>query len=241
MGSRPDRIREARRRQLEELAGRLRHPFADIGLLDRALCHASTGNEGKLNYERLEFLGDAFLNFAVAEALFQQTPEIPEGQLTETRATLVSRKPLAAVARQLELASHLETGKGLRDAERASERILADLVEAVLGAILLDGGVRSARAFVKRFILAKLPEGKVATEPVIDAKTRLLHHCQRQKIGQPRYELLEAIGLQHDQEFRVVVKLATGVHAEGRARTKRAAEKLAADALLAQLAAGQKA
>jgi ribonuclease-3 len=111
----------------------------------------------------------------------------------------------------------------------------------VLGAILLDGGVRAARSFVKRFILAKLPEGKVATEPVIDAKTRLLHHCQRQKIGQPRYELLEAIGLQHDQEFRVVVKLTTGTSAEGRARTKRAAEKLAAESLLAQLAAGQKA
>ena len=120
--------RDARRRLLRSLAEKLGHEFEDLGLLDRALCHASTGNQGRANYERLEFLGDSFLNFAVAEALFRLEPEIPEGKLTETRAQLVSRAPLARVARQLDLVNHLEVGKGLRDrrhlvaVDRAGER-----------------------------------------------------------------------------------------------------------------------
>src|SRR5262245_7819354 len=121
--------RDARRRLLRALQKELGHEFTAIDHLDRALTHASTGNEGKRNYERLEFLGDAFLNFAVADALFQLDPEIPEGRLTETRAGLVSRKPLAAVARRLNLAAHVAVGKGLRASELESERILADLVE----------------------------------------------------------------------------------------------------------------
>ena len=99
MSERSSAPKDARRRLLRALAKELGHEFSDLEHLDRALTHASTGNEGKRNYERLEFLGDAILNFAVADALFQQQPEIPEGQLTETRSHYVSRKPLAAIAR----------------------------------------------------------------------------------------------------------------------------------------------
>jgi ribonuclease-3 len=231
----PDEVpAAARSRSLRELGKRLGHAFRDPDLLDRALTHSSMGNEGKASYERLEFLGDAFLNFAVADVLFRTDTEVAEGQLTETRARIVSRKPLAEAARRLDLVTHLVSGKGLRDGERHSERILADLVEAVLGAILIDAGVTAARAFVRRHVLPK-HQSIDAPEPEKDSKTALLHWCQHHKLGQPRYELVETVGLQHEQEFVVRAKVLDGRGASGRARTKRAAEKLAAAALLDDL------
>lgn len=236
MSGPPSAQRDARRRLLRALQQDLGYEFDDLSILDRALTHASTGNEGKPNYERLEFLGDSFLNFAVADALFQREPEIPEGRLTETRATLVSRRPLAAVARKLNLVSHLDVGKGLRESELRSERILADLVEAVLGAIYLDGGVRPARSFVRRFILGN-PEGMELAASGVDSKTALLHFCQHHKLGQPKYELIETLGLQHEQNFRVQARLEDGRAGEGEGTNKRAAEKVAAARLLAVLRA----
>ena len=143
-------IQTARKKSLRKLCERLGYEFKDVTLLDRALTHASMGNEGKRSYERLEFLGDAFVNFAVADALFRRDTEFAEGQLTETRARIVSRQPLAAAARKLELHVHLESGKGLRDTERCSARILCDLVEAVIGAIYIDRGYDFAKSFILR-------------------------------------------------------------------------------------------
>ncbi len=231
----PSLEEDARKKTLAALAERLGHRFVDLGLLDRALSHSSLGNEGKKSYERLEFLGDAFLNFAVADWLFRAHDEVPEGALTETRARIVSRGPLAAVCRRLDLQNHLLSGKGLRESERQGERILADLVEAVIGAILLDGGVTKARAFVRRHVLPKGRGGEPAEPRSKDTKTALLHWCQHHKIGQPKYELVETIGLQHEQEFRVRAELRDGRSAEGRGRTKRAAEKDAAGTLLERL------
>lgn len=225
----------ARRRNLRALAERLGHEFEDITLLERAMTHASMGNEGEKSYERLEFLGDSFLNFAVAEVLYRSEPEVAEGQLTETRSRFVSQPPLAAVASRLELANHLRHGKGLRQSERDSERIRADLVEAVLGAILVDGGVRAARAFVKRHVLPKNMKMPAPLQVTKDAKTALLHFCQHYKLGQPRYELVETTGLQHQQEFLVRARLDDGRNNEGTGSTKRAAEKAAASLLLAAL------
>jgi ribonuclease-3 len=166
--------------------------------------------------------------------LYRADTEVAEGRLTETRARIVSRKPLAEAARRLDLVAHLVSGKGLRDSERGSERILADLVEAVLGAILIDGGVTAARKFVKRHLL---PDDGADDEPTTekDAKTALLHWCQHHRLGQPRYELVETVGLQHEQEFVVRAKIQDNRAAEARARTKRAAEKLAAAHLLREL------
>lgn len=227
---------EARRQTLLELARRLGHEFEDLSLLDRALTHASTGNDGMKSYERLEFLGDAFLNFASADWLYRTHAEIEEGALTETRTRIVSRGPLAAVGLRLQLHDHLLSGKGMREVERASERILSDLVEAVIGAILIDGGVTAAKAFVRRHVLPKDLVAASGNDTEKDSKTALLHWCQHHKLGQPRYELLATTGLQHEQEFRVLARLEDGRGEEGTGRTKRAAEKLAAERLLAQLA-----
>ncbi|MCK5944082.1 MAG: ribonuclease III [Planctomycetes bacterium] len=228
-------IQKARERSLRELSERLGYEFKDISLLDRALTHASMGNEGKKSYERLEFLGDAFLNFAVADVLFRQDTEVAEGQLTETRARIVSRQPLARAARRLDLQTHLVSGKGLRESERGSARILCDLVESVLAAVLIDGGVTPARAFVRRHILPKNPKVAAAVGQEKDAKTALLHYCQHNKLGQPRYQHVDTIGLQHEQEFVVRAHLEDGRDAEGTGRTKRAAEKQAAASLLESL------
>ncbi len=237
MSDRTSAPKDARRRLLRALAKELGHEFHELDHLDRALTHASTGNEGKRNYERMEFLGDAFLNFAVADALFQQEPEIPEGELTETRSHFVSRKPLAAVARKLDLGNHLMVGKGLRANEREGERILADLVEAVLGAIYLDGGVRAARAFVRRHVLSNLEAKAPHGSDTMDSKTALLHHCQRHKLGQPRYDLVATTGLQHEQQFKVLARVPDGRSAEGSGPNKRSAEKAAAARLLHTLRA----
>lgn len=226
-------IEKARQKSLRKLCERLGYEFKDLDLLDRALTHASMGNEGKKSYERLEFLGDSFVNFAVADTLFRRDTEFAEGQLTETRARIVSRQPLAKAARALELHIHLESGKGLRDTERCSARILCDLIEAVIGAILIDGGVTPARAFVRRHVMPKDTATDVEVEK--DAKTGLLHFCQHNKLGQPRYELLETVGLQHEQEFVVRAHVLDGREATGTGRTKRAAEKSAAAELLNQL------
>ena len=228
-------IVQARNKTLRALSERLGYEFKDLALLDRALTHASLGNEGKKSYERLEFLGDAFLNFAVADALYRRDGEIAEGQLTEARARIVSRQPLAAVARELELQLHLESGKGLQVTERCSARILCDLIESVLGAILIDGGVTPARAFVRRHILPKANSADDEIKAEKDAKTGLLHYCQHNKLGQPRYELVETVGLQHEQEFVVRAHLLDGREATGTGRTKRAAEKAAAGKLLDDL------
>jgi len=229
-------MRRARRRSLLDLQERIGYEFRDLEHLDQALVHASTGNEGKANYERMEFLGDAFLGFAVADALYRRQPEIPEGELTETRARLVSREPLARVARHLDLASCMDAGKGLQVNARKSPRILADLVEAVLAAVYLDGGVRAARSFVRRHILVHLDDARPGDEtPNRDAKSRMLHFCQRRGLGQPTYEVVTVTGPQHEQVFKVAVLVQDERIALGTGRSKQAAEKDAASKALKTL------
>ena len=233
MPARNNTLTDARRRQLAELAERLGHQFGDLGLLDRALCHASTGNEGRESYERLEFLGDAILGFLVADHVFGLTPEIPEGELTDRRAQIVSRKPLSGIAGTLGLDRYLVVGRGLREEDRQSNRIRADLVEAVLAAIYLDGGVRAARRFVQRHVLPGLPEPAAAGSER-DSKSRLLHYAQVNIMGQPSYELQQAWGPDHERWFEVAVVLQGEQIAVGRGRTKQDAEKQAAAEAISQ-------
>lgn len=230
----------ARRNTLQKLQEQLGYTFKDLGHLDRALVHASTGNEGRANYERMEFLGDAFLGFAVADALYRLDPEIPEGELTETRARLVSRQPLAAVARDLDLVSCMAAGKGLQLAARKSPRILADLVEAVIAAVYLDGGVRPARAFIRRHILCNLDDATGRAASNRDSKSKLLHFVQRRALGQPRYEISAVSGPQHEQEFEVEAFVEDRPVAKGKGLSKRDAEKDAAAKALRKLQAAEK-
>lgn len=222
-----------RRRSLRQLAKRLGHTFADLGLLDRALTHSSTGNDGKQSYERLEFLGDAVLGFLVADLLFEYRPEVEEGHLTDRRARIVSKEPLAEVADALGLVDHLEVGRGIREQDRRSPRIRADLVEAVLGAIYLDGGVRAARKFVRAHVWKRHKDRDPAVPPQRDPKSRLLHHVQTQGLELPVYEVVATSGPAHQRTFVVAVRIAGEVRAEGSGPNKQSAEKLAAERALA--------
>ena len=228
---------EPRRPALRGLATRLGHEFRDPTLLERALVHSSMGNAGKASYERLEFLGDAILGFVVAEHLFRLQPEIPEGELTDRRARIVSREPLAEVGRSLKLQDAVEVGRGIRSEELQNARLLADLVEAVLGAIYLDGGIRAAKRFVKTHVLDHVPGTATAVAKPRDPKSQLLHWAQARGLGQPTYALREATGPDHARTFTVAVRLGEEDLGEGADRTKRAAEMAAAEAALEALRA----
>ncbi len=228
----------AREAELRELAERIGHEFKSLTTLDRALCHSSTGNERPDSYERLEFLGDAILGFLVAEELFNRQPEIPEGELTDRRAHIVSRKPLARIADTLQLTSYLIGGRGLREQDRRSDRIRADLVEALIAAVYLDSGIRAARKFVKRHVLPQEKEQAPGPAPR-DPKSRLLHHAQVSEMGQPSYKLVRSWGPDHERQFEVAVMLQGEQRATGRGRTKQQAEKEAAARALEALLAEQ--
>ena len=220
---------------LRELSATLQHEFRSIELIERALVHSSMGNAGKANYERLEFLGDAILGFLVAEHLFRITPEIPEGELTDRRAKIVSREPLAEIGQTLGLARYVEAGRGLSSEELHSTRILADLVEAVLAAIYLDGGIRAARRFVRLHVLPHPAMAAAASGTPRDPKSRFLHFAQAQGLGQPEYVTLGHEGPDHARTFTVSARLGGEEIATGSARSKRAAEMIAAEDALKTL------
>jgi ribonuclease-3 len=233
----PQDAEDPRTRELVALATRIGHDFADLALLQRALCHASMGNEKKENYERLEFLGDAILNFMVGEHLFHERPDVPVGHLTELRARLVARPPLAQVGIALRLGDALEGGRGLREQDRSSPRILADLTEAVLAAVYLDGGAPAAMAFVRRFIVPRLADVEQDPTPPRDAKSRILHFAQTRGLGQPTYEVRAESGPPHDRTFEIGCVVDGKTIATAVGKTRQDAEKLAAAAALDLLVA----
>ncbi|MEO0478241.1 MAG: ribonuclease III [Planctomycetota bacterium] len=225
-----------RDQSLKKLATRLGHEFRDPDLFARAFVHSSMGNEGKRSNERLEFLGDAVLELIVSDHLFRTFPDAAEGQLTDRRQRIVSKPPLAKVARELELISMLEHGRGLTGDELESERLQANLLEAVLGAIWLDGGLTAAKRFVHCEVLPRTGDGRPDGEKSFrDPKSRLLHWCQAHRLGQPKYQTLGSRGPEHQRVFEVAVLVDGEERERGEATSKQAAEMLAAEATLAAL------
>lgn len=207
----------------------LRHDFRDPELLRLALTHSSTG-AGEDN-ERLEFLGDAALDLLVAEELFRRHPGLAEGALTELKADVVSRRSLAEAARALSLAERAEVGGGLR--RRALPRsVLANLYEAVLGAIYLDGGLESARSFVAETLFELLGRARTARWGA-NPKQALQELCQGLHKSLPRYHLLEQRGEAHARAFLVQAELEGERFPSAWGRTLKEAESWAAhEALL---------
>jgi ribonuclease-3 len=212
------------------LAARLGAGFSEPGLLELALTHRS---HGAANNERLEFLGDAVLSFAVAELLFRRYPAASEGELSRYRASLVSGESLAAIAAGLGLGEHLRLGEGeLKSGGQRRATILADALEAVFGALYLDQGLDSARAAVDRLFgeaLAALPEAAALKDP----KTRLQEWLQGRGLTRPAYTVLEVSGEPHEQHFRVRCDVAElGLAAEAEGSSRRRAEQEAAQRIL---------
>ena len=221
---------------LRTLEERIGYEFRDEALLKQALTHSSFTNEQKINkeknYERLEFLGDAVLELVSSEFLFREHPEVPEGELTKQRASMVCEPSLAFCARDLELGEFMRLGKGEESTGgRNRDSITSDAMEAVIGAIYLDGGMTAAKAFIDRFILSDLE----AKQLFYDSKSNLQELVQGKFKQELSYELLEESGPEHDKSFRVSVHMGNEVLGEGQGRTKKAAEQQAAYKALLRL------
>jgi len=221
---------------VDELEKRLGYSFQNRALLENALTHSSYANEnrgkGLESNERLEFLGDSVLGMVTADYLFRAHPDLPEGDLTRTRAALVCEGGLVVVARAVGLGSYLKLGRG-EDAGGGRERdsILADAVEAVIAAIYLDGGIGSARKFIQRFILDRESEKSAKR----DYKTTLQELVQRESGQVLEYRLLGSSGPDHAKVFQVEVELNGSGIGSGEGHSKKEAEQMAARAAIEKL------
>jgi len=214
------------------LQERIGYTFQDAGLLRCALTHRSAGRE---NNERLEFLGDGALNFTVAQWLFQAFPHEREGVLSRMRARLVCTEALAEIAEELELGRLVYLGPGERKAGgHRRQSILADSVEAIVGAVLLDGGVAPMDAMVKRLWTPRM-ESLDPRSVNKDPKTRLQEHLQSQGLALPTYQLVETVGAEHQRQFFIECTVTGEVPVRGEGSSKRRAEQEAAQRMLAQL------
>jgi ribonuclease-3 len=213
----------------------LPHDFRDPALLERALTHASTASAA--DNERLEFLGDAVLDLVVAEELYLGEPPKSEGEMTELKAWIVSRKVLAEAGRELGLERVARLGHGL-DARTLPGSVLANLYEACLGAVYLDAGLDAARAWVRATLagaLARARAARVERNP----KQALQELCQRRTGAPPVYVLLEERGDAHARAFHVAAEIAGRRFPSAWGRTRREAESWAAREALLVLAAGE--
>lgn len=219
-----------------ELLRQLNYTFKNPALLERALTHRSKSAE---HYERLEFLGDSVLNLAISNELYDRYPALPEGDLTRLRASLVRQQTLAELARRLELGRYLELGSGeLKSGGYDRDSILADTLEAVLGAIYKDGGLEAALRVIRALYadaFSRLDPRAIPKDP----KTQLQEYLQKQSLPTPSYSIVEVTGEPHEQNFVVecrVPGLPEPVRGEGRSR--RAAEQEAAARALERLMHG---
>ena len=212
------------------------YQFQDTKLLTTAMTHSSFANEHRdqhiQNNERLEFLGDSILGLVSADYVFHRYPHVPEGQLTKMRAAVVCEQTLYEVAKELGLDHLLLLGKGEENGGgRKRPSILADSVEALIGAIYLDGGLESARSFILSFLPEKvdLAEQGAAFR---DYKTALQEIVQKNRQETLSYRLSGESGPDHDKRFTVQVLLNRNIFAEGTGRSKKEAEQMAAKAAL---------
>lgn len=218
---------------IEGLEKRIAYIFQDKNLILQAITHSSYANERKINkikdYERIEFLGDAVLELVSSEFLYGKHDEMPEGQLSRTRAAMVCEPSLASCARDLGLDQYILLGKGEEQTGgRSRDSIVSDVMEALIGAIYLDGGFEKAKAFIHRFILEDLEHKAL----FYDAKSML--QVEVQKTGADvRYVLTGESGPEHDKTFSVEVYQGEKLLGKGSGHNKKKAEQQAAyEALL---------
>jgi ribonuclease III len=219
--------------QLVALQDRLQHRFADPRLLARALTHRSFSAE---HNERLEFLGDSVLNLAVSALLYERLAALPEGDLTKVRATLVKQEPLHQLAIDLGLPDVLRLGEGeVRTGGRRRPSILADALEAIIGAVYLDGGYQAAEAVV-RHLFDRVEINARTAANAKDPKTELQEWLQGRKMKLPVYRVAATLGAAHKQTFEVECEVAEfGAVERGIGASRRAAEQAAAAAMLLTL------
>ena len=222
---------------INELETAIGYRFNNISLLQNALSHSSYANErwhdSLMSNERLEFLGDSILGMTVADYLYRNFPDRPEGELTRMRADMVCERTLAAVANRIGLGQHLLLGHGEEQGGgRSRTSILADAVESVIAACYLDGGFEPAAAFIRTFILCQVPVKRFSNQ---DYKTALQELIQQKKDQKLVYTLVGTSGPDHDKQFEVEVSLNGTPVGRGTGRSKKRAEQSAAHAALDKL------
>ena len=222
---------------INELEAAIGYRFKNITLLQNALAHSSYANErwhdSLKSNERLEFLGDSILGMVVAEHLYRNFPDRPEGELTRMRADMVCETSLAAIANNISLGNHLLLGHGEElGGGRDRVSILADAVESIIAACFIDGGMEAAREFIARFVLCNVPVTRLHNA---DYKTALQELVQQKKNQVLTYELTGESGPDHDKQFFVQVRLNDQIIGEGSGTSKKRAEQAAACAAIEAL------
>lgn len=230
---------EKRQQQLMQLQDWIGYRFKDLALLDMALTHTSFvkgDGKGKAHNERLEYLGDAVLELCVSEQLFLRHPEWSEGAMTRARASIVCETALDESARShFELQEYLLLGHGEENTGgRDKPSIIADALEALIGAVYIDGGMDEAKSFILRFAGPKLLS-VTDNGPGKDHKTSLQEYVQKKHLGSIGYRLVSATGPDHQKEFRIRVSLNDKLVGEGVGNSKQEAGQRAAHAALKSL------
>ncbi|MDZ7374550.1 MAG: ribonuclease III [candidate division KSB1 bacterium] len=226
-------------KRIREIGRLIRYRFRNHELLEQALTHRSFVAGSKANRldsnERLELLGDAVLGLAVTEYLFRRFPRKPEGELTSIKSLVVSQQVLSRVARQIRLGDHIRMSQAEeRSGGRERPSILSDCLEALIGAIYLDGGFQEAMRFVRRHILAGM-DALLHEEMLRNYKSELLEFAQARNWGNPVYRVVREEGPDHEKMFTVEVDVAGRARGIGTGRTKKVAEQQAAREALRQL------
>lgn len=227
MSDRKASLEAEREKRLDELESVIAHRFANRDLLRLALTHSSLKDEWTPSNERLEFLGDSVLGLAVSQHLFSTYPHLTEGEMTKLRSMTVSEAALIDLGKRLDLARHLRVGKGIRKGRGVPASLIANAVEAIVGAAYLDAGFETARALVVRWLesdIAKLLAKKHAT----NYKAALQQATQRLFSRHPAYTVLNEIGPDHKKEFVIAVRIGDREFPSAKGKTKKIAEQRAA-------------
>jgi ribonuclease III len=221
-----------------QLSQRLDVPFANLSLLTRALTHRSYLNENSSaveDNERLEFLGDAVLDFVVGAWVYHHCPEMAEGDLTRMRSALVRNEQLAEFARKLELGSAMRMGRGeSASGGRDRDGLLGSTFEAVIGALYLDSGLDAVEKFMEP-LLDSVRERVIMRAEIYDPKSRFQEWAQSEKLGTPKYVTIAATGPDHAKVFEVEVRIKEQTYGRGAGPSKQIAAQVAAQTALETL------
>lgn len=214
---------------LVEFQDKIGYQFKNMDLLVQALTHSSFVNEQKINkkpdYERLEFLGDAVLEMVSSDFLFRKYPDKKEGEMSKIRASLVCEPALAFCSEQINLKKYIQLGKGEEaTGGRNKESIIADVCEAVIGALFLDGGIEQSKRFIDTYVLTNADSMQMFS----DSKSLLQELVQARGLDAIKYEICGESGPEHDKIFEVRVLIGDKIMGEGTGKTKKAAEQKAA-------------
>jgi ribonuclease-3 len=235
-----DRMNPSDLKKLNPLQAQLQYVFQDLDLLIQALTHRSYAHEhgdpGTDHNERLEFLGDTVLGVVLSHLLYRKFPNLSEGELSKLRAGLVNEQQLKQLAQGLKLGKYLRLGRGEEvTGGRKKSSLLADALEAVLGAIYLEGGYDQASRLIRDLYRPQLEAGETVSGPVLDSKTDLQEYCQGRLKTTPTYEVIREEGPAHQKVFYVKVRIGNQVIGQGKGHSKKTAEQQAAERAMVKI------